>query len=329
MLELYSVGPALVTGRKGDPPSCHDAALRSGVSVKTGLRWSELLVVADHSAGSEGMRHNGGVTSPEDVLQRVEGRQLFGLDPGGYAAGRPDYPSFVYDRLRDRCGLTAGIRVLEIGPGTGIVTRRLLAADARVVAVEPDASLASYLRSAIASEDLQIIGSSLEEADLDSGPFDLAVAATSFHWVDQEVGLRKLNGLMRPGGWIALWWTLFRDPSRPDPFSTEVEGLLGPTTRGAFDEPGRPPFQLDREYRQHDLARWAQAEEVTGELVPWTCVLTPSQARALYASMATVIRRSNSEQDRLLDEIEELAAETFNGRVERHFVTALYTGRRS
>jgi SAM-dependent methyltransferase len=263
-----------------------------------------------------------------EALQRSEGRQLFGLDPCGYEAGRPDYPSFVYDNLRERCGLAPGARVLEVGPGTGIVTRRLLAAGARVVAVEPDPSLVSCLKEAMSSEDLQIIGASFEEAELDRGSFDLAVAATSFHWVDQEAGLTKLGQLIRPGGWIAMWWTLFRDPNHPDPFSREAEELLGSDTRGAFDESGRPPFQLDHDHRQRDLARWAQVEEVTGELVSWTCVLTPSQATALYASMATVIRRPITEQQELLDQLERLATDAFNGRVERQFVTAFYTGRR-
>jgi SAM-dependent methyltransferase len=263
-----------------------------------------------------------------DELQRIEGRQPFGLDPSGYEAGRPDYPSFVYDNLRTRCGLVPGARVLEVGPGTGLVTRRLLTAGALVQALEPDPSLASYLRQANPTEDLQVIGSSLEEAELDHAAFDLVVAATSFHWVHQEVGLRKLGTAVKPGGWIALWWTLFRDPNHPDPFSTAVEQLLGPSTRGAFDEQGRPPFQLDDEHRRGDLARWAKLADVTSEVVPWACILTPPQARGLYASMASVIRRPLSEQQTLLDEIELLATKKFGGRVERNFVTALYTGRR-
>ena len=72
-------------------------------------------------------------------LGRAEGRRLFGLDPQAYEAGRPDYPQAVYQSLVHRCGLAAGARVLEIGPGTGLVTQRLLAEGAKVVAVEPKA----------------------------------------------------------------------------------------------------------------------------------------------------------------------------------------------
>jgi SAM-dependent methyltransferase len=261
-------------------------------------------------------------------LQRNEGRRLFGLDPNGYDAGRPDYPDAVYEVLAQRCGLGPTTRVLEIGPGTGLVTRRMLGEGARVTAIEPDPSMARYLQDADSSSDLQVVVSSFEEADIVPAGFDLAVAATSFHWVDQEVGLPKLGQALRPGGWVALWWTLFRDPEQPDEFSQAVEDILGPATRGAFDEPGRPPFQLDQLYRRRDLTLKAGIDDVTSELITWTCELTPLQARALYASMATVIRRAPDEQRKILDDVERTATEVGNGLVRRRFVTSLYTGRR-
>jgi SAM-dependent methyltransferase len=41
----------------------------------------------------------------------------------------------------------------------------------------------------------------------DTGPFDLIVSATAFHWVDSGVGLAKAARLLRPGGWLALLTT--------------------------------------------------------------------------------------------------------------------------
>jgi len=263
----------------------------------------------------------------DSKLQRDEGRRLFGLDPAGYRAGRPDYPEAVYETLVHRCGLGPTTRALEIGPGTGQVTQRLLRNGAHVVAVEPDPSMASYLFETSASANLDVVISSFEDADVAPASFDLAVAATSFHWVDQEVGLTKLGRAMRPGGWVALWWTLFRDPAQPDEFSQALDHILGPVTPGAFDEPGRPPFQLDESHRRRDMTRWAGLDDVTSQVIPWTCELTPLQARALYASMATVIRRPPDEQRRILDGVERLAAEISEGVVRRRFVTALYTGR--
>jgi SAM-dependent methyltransferase len=263
---------------------------------------------------------------PGTALQRDEGRRLFGLDPVGYRKGRPDYPEAVYEILVGRCGLGPATSVLEIGPGTGLVTQRLLGEGAHVTAIEPDPAMASYLAAVTASADLDVLTTTFEEAEVAGDAFDLAVAATSFHWVDQEVGLSKLGQALRPRGWVALWWTLFRDPNQLDEFSQEVEHVLGPATRGAFDEPGRPPFQLDESHRRRDMTRWAGLEDVTSEIITWTCELTAVQARALYASMATVIRRPPDEQRTILDEVERVAMRTSDGLVRRRFVTALYTG---
>jgi trans-aconitate methyltransferase len=57
---------------------------------------------------------------------------------------------------------------------------------------------------------------------LPSSSFELVVAATSFHWVDQRVGMTKLVHCLKRGGWVAMWWTLFRDPTSPDAFTQEV-----------------------------------------------------------------------------------------------------------
>ena len=58
---------------------------------------------------------------------------------------------------------------------------------------------------------------------------------------------------------------------------------LGPVTRGAFDEPGRPPFQLDESHRWRDMTRWAGLDDVTSQVIPWTCEIKSVQSRALCA----------------------------------------------
>jgi len=52
----------------------------------------------------------------------------------------------VLDAIVDAAELVPGDRVVEVGPGLGVLTRRLLAAGASVLAVELDARLAAYLR---------------------------------------------------------------------------------------------------------------------------------------------------------------------------------------
>jgi protein-L-isoaspartate O-methyltransferase len=87
-------------------------------------------------------------------LPRSAGRRTFGDDPEGYDQARPDYPRELFARLAERCGLLPGARVFEIGAGSGLATRALLAAGAGgLLAIEPDPRLADYLRTTIAAHD--------------------------------------------------------------------------------------------------------------------------------------------------------------------------------
>src|SRR5206468_3647616 len=106
----------------------------------------------------------------------------------------------------ERCSLRHGSKVLEVGPGTGQASIRLLEGGADpLVGLEPDPRLRAFLRRKFGAR-LELRATTLEDAILEPD-FDLATAASSFHWVEEAVGLATLLGALRPGSWLALWWT--------------------------------------------------------------------------------------------------------------------------
>lgn len=254
---------------------------------------------------------------------RRSARSVYGADASGYDAGRPDYPGRVYEVLARRCGLRSGAAVLEVGPGPGTVTRRLLEAGARVVAVEPDAGMAAHLRSRL-GPGVTIVAAPFEEAAVGDGRFDLAVAATSFHWVEQTAGMAKLGQVLRPGGWAALWWTIFDDPEADDPFRDELARRLG---RGDPGGQGNADYQLDTAARCRDLRVGAGLGDVESEIIRWSVELDSDRLRRLYDSMIRVRSLPPAERRRTLDAVS-AAAEHRGGRARRPFVTVMYTGRR-
>lgn len=257
-------------------------------------------------------------------IDRTEGRTLFGLDPEAYDRARPDYPQRVYEILREHCRLTADTKVLEIGAGSGTATRHLLALGARhVTAVEPDSALAAYLAQAAPAIDVRV--ESFEEAQLLPDSFDLAISATAFHWIDQTFGLSKIWALLKPEGCWAMWWNNFGDPDREDPFHEATNDLLSPlATSPSHGERGRPPFALDVEARERDLAA-AGFVNIKHELLRWTLTLDAAETRALYATYSSVNRLPPQERESILDAIAATANKQFGGRVERNMITSIYT----
>ncbi len=222
-----------------------------------------------------------------EILGRDAGRLLFGQDPAGYDAARPGHAEEVYEILRERCGLRPGSKVLEVGPGTGQATRRLLVLGADpLVALEPDPGLAAFLRKSL-DERIEIRPTTLEAAELEDD-FDLATAASSFHWVDEDVGLARFRDALRPGGWLALWWTVFGDARRPDPFRDAVDPLVHELPRSPSEATGgRPTFAHDGEARVAALLR-AGFDAIEPRRIEWAHTWDAAGIRGLFGTFSPI-----------------------------------------
>lgn len=262
-------------------------------------------------------------------MDRRAGREAFGADPASYHRARPPYPEAVYDILRERCGLSEGAAVFEVGAGTGTATARLVALGAApLVAIEPDARLAAYLRDAVPSPDLQIHTETFDDAAIPESAFDLGTAFTAFHWVDQATGLTKAARLLKPGGWWTMAWNVFGDPDRVDPFYEASDPLFPKLDRSPSAGRGGPPFALDEAWRREDLDRTGAFEAASYDRFDWTLVLDPAGVRRLCATYSEIAGMPEVEREAFLDALEDLATGPFQGRVEKHMVTALYTARK-
>jgi SAM-dependent methyltransferase len=253
-----------------------------------------------------------------------EWARSFDTDPGGYAVGRPGYPAALFELLERRCGLRPDIDVVEIGPGTGQATNELLARGARVHAVEPGRRLAAYLRRTLRSESLTVSVAPFERATLDEGSADLVVSATAFHWVDVGIGIPKMVDVLRPGGWVALWWNAFYDPAGPDAFSRSLAPLYA-----ELGDRGHPQGGAARdEERWTGLLAGAGLESVGTDHIEWEIEHQTDDLVALYATFSDTRTRPPAERKRFLDGVRAAADGRFGGVVRRRYVTIAYTGRK-
>jgi SAM-dependent methyltransferase len=123
-----------------------------------------------------------------------------------YERARPGYPDAAVRWLLGERPL----RVVDIGAGTGKLTRQLVAAGHDVVAVEPLPEMLEQLRSV----DLRVrtLAGSAEAVPLPDSSADAVTAAQAFHWFDHGRALPELARVLRPQGVLGLIWNM-RDDS--------------------------------------------------------------------------------------------------------------------
>jgi SAM-dependent methyltransferase len=135
-----------------------------------------------------------------------------------YARHRPAYPDALVDRAVEVAGLAPGAEVLEIGCGTGQLTRSLLARGLRVTAVEPGEQLISRARRDLhGAAEVRFVNARLEEAPLPQANYQAAFSASAIHWIDPDLSWRKLADALVDGGTLALLsYFGLEDPSTGD-----------------------------------------------------------------------------------------------------------------
>ena len=251
----------------------------------------------------------------------------FNADAAAYRRGRPAYPAAVFDLLAERCGLRPGVRVLELGAGTGLATGPLLAAGAHVLAVEPGESLAAILAADHACDRLEISVADFEAADLPGG-FDLAVAATSLHWLDPATSTEKIARHVRPGGWLAAWWNEFGDTSRPTLFRDRLDEVYHDLL------PAEPGYRASRSHVL-DTDRWRAQLTVGGyfddvniAIIEWHQTLTPQTARDLWSTFPNIAELAPPHRAQFLTRLGSII-DDLGGQVDDPRLTVVYTARRT
>lgn len=122
-----------------------------------------------------------------------------------YDSMRPAYPDKLVDRACQEAGLGRGDHVLEIGCGTGQLTRSLLARGLRVTAVEPGRNLMALgMKNLEGAGAVEYINARFEDAPIMHGHFAAVFSASALHWVDPKVSWRKIADILVPGGTLAL-----------------------------------------------------------------------------------------------------------------------------
>ena len=122
-----------------------------------------------------------------------------------YDRRRPTYPGELVDQACQVAGIGSGARVLEVGCGSGQLTRDLIARGLHVTALEPGKSLIALARQNLeGAGEAEFVNAQFEDALLPREQFQAVFSASAFHWVDPKVSWQRAADVLVPGGTLAL-----------------------------------------------------------------------------------------------------------------------------
>jgi SAM-dependent methyltransferase len=220
--------------------------------------------------------------------------------PEVYERGRPGWPREAVELP----GLVPAATVLDLGAGTGKLTRVLVPLFDRVVAVEPADAMRRLLVTLCPGAEAR--AGNAREIPLPDGSVDAVFAAEAFHWFDDDRSLAEMARVLRAGGSLVLMWNL---PAGPwEPSITAVEARLHERPpEGAFDY---DPLDLDGPRRGDGdwSGSFAAAgfEALRDIRVPNPQTLDQEGLVAFFASMGWIADLADEERVSLLAEVRSL-----------------------
>jgi SAM-dependent methyltransferase len=211
-----------------------------------------------------------------------------------YERARPGYPEDAVAFLTERLGLRPGRTVVDVGAGTGKLTRALAATGAHVIAVEPLAEMRATLERVV--PEAEALDGTAESLPLADASVDAVTAAQAFHWFDVERTLPEFHRVVRPHGAVALVWNT-RDVE--DPLQARVEALVEPYRNAA-------PVQSRREWREY-VGSSPLFGPVEHHSFAWAQAFTRDTLAERVASTSVVAALPAAEREALLERVRDSA----------------------
>ncbi|MCW2526843.1 MAG: SAM-dependent methyltransferase [Pseudonocardiales bacterium] len=205
-----------------------------------------------------------------------------------------DSAAELYDRVRPRFPDAAldwvlpvqAEQVLDLGAGTGKLTRSLVDRGLDVIAIDPSPNMLERLRANLPDVDARI--GTAEATGLPDQSVDAVVAGSAFHWFARPAADAEIARILRPGGAVGLLWNR-RDPASETAFAFDV-------AQAHKNEP-KPQNNADVSLDPTWFGRTERRDFPHSERV------TPQQLVDLVSTRSYVIDMDESERRKLLDNI--------------------------
>jgi ubiquinone/menaquinone biosynthesis C-methylase UbiE len=219
-----------------------------------------------------------------------------------YERARPGWAEGALDHAIRELGLDRTATVLDLGAGTGKLSRLLVDRFDRVVAVEPLDGMRALLESLI--PEAETYAGNAESIPLGDDSVDAVFSADAFHWFDGELALADIVRVLRPRGGLVLMWN---EPDKPTEPSIAAAGAL-------LNERGSSERQINR----YASGAWREPfagsryETLSQAQFEHRQIVDREQLLAYFASMSWIAVLPEDDRTRLLEDVRRvLDADTY------------------
>jgi len=216
-----------------------------------------------------------------------ESRLIFDGVADVYERSRPGYAPEAVTWISQRLPLG---RVLDLGAGTGKLTRQLVPYALEVVAVEPGDEMRRVLQEVVPG--VEALYGTAEEIPLPDESVDVVTVAQAFHWFDVDAALAEMYRVLRPMGGYAIVWNAWDDD---DPLLHAINDLLRPLRPAREDDDAKGRILSSPLFTSHDERAFPNVERVDADRVV-----------DQVSSISAVVGASAEDRDRVLGEVRAL-----------------------
>ncbi|WP_018180354.1 class I SAM-dependent methyltransferase [Jongsikchunia kroppenstedtii] len=230
----------------------------------------------------------------------------FGKEAATYDRARPRYPQEAVDAAIP----ASAVDVVDVGAGTGILTRALLTPERVVTAIDPDSAMLQQFSRSLPEVTAKV--GTAEQLPLPDASADAIVFGQSWHWVDVPAASAEAARVLRPGGTIGLIWNI-RDEGTP--WVRELSDLIGRTGAELLIFGDGP--QAAAPFGPLSLSEFR-----------WTRELTVDELVDNVASRSTMITATDDRRQEVLAQVRSLAtqrADTDGVHLTMPYVTYVFT----
>jgi SAM-dependent methyltransferase len=236
---------------------------------------------------------------PQEKKRRAES---FGSVASSYERFRPGPPVAAVDWLLE----THLGRVVDLGAGTGALTRLLVGRADEVVAVEPDDRMRSVLADEVPG--IRAVEGRGESIPLPDGCADAVLASSSWHWMDPIPTLGEVARVLVPNGVLGALWS---GPDPEGPFISQAQALLAQQSEGDGSGPFTGQIMADalRPASRLEIPAGLPFDRPEQAAFTWDVALNADELIGLLGTLSWIITMSEEDRAGVLAEARRLLRE--------------------